>query len=68
MLDAFNTGNPVVQMVNDARMAAASIDYFAGLVTEIKGQTIPMGPKAISTTRCASRWASSRASSRTTTR
>ena len=43
MLDALNTGNPVAEMVSDARIAAGSIEYFAGLVTEIKGETIPMG-------------------------
>ena len=43
MLDALNTGNPVAEMVIDARVAANSLDYFAGLVTEIKGETIPMG-------------------------
>lgn len=42
-LDAMNTGNPVAEMVPDAAMAAGTIDYFAGLVTEVKGQTIPMG-------------------------
>ena len=44
MLDAMNTGNPVAQMVADARIAAQGIEYFAGLVTELKGRTIPMGP------------------------
>jgi len=44
MLDAMNTGNPVAQMVADARIAATGIEYFAGLVTEVKGETIPMGP------------------------
>ena len=43
MLDAMNTGNPVAQMVADAKMAAQSMEYFAGLVTELKGETIPMG-------------------------
>jgi len=43
MLDALNTGNPVSQMVADARIAATGIEYFAGLVAELKGQTIPMG-------------------------
>jgi len=43
MLDALNTGNPVAQMVADAKMAAQSMEYFAGLVTELKGETIPMG-------------------------
>jgi len=44
MLDALNTGNPVAEMVADARVAATGIEYFAGLTTEIKGSTIPMGP------------------------
>ena len=43
MLDALNTGNPVSQMVADAKMAAQAMEYFAGLVTEVKGETIPMG-------------------------
>lgn len=43
MLDAFNAGNPVAEMVGDAHVAAATLEYFAGLVTEIKGETIPMG-------------------------
>ena len=30
-------------MASDALDAAAQIDFFAGLVTEIKGETIPMG-------------------------
>src|SRR5262245_36944619 len=38
MLDALNTGNPVAQMVADAKMAAQAMEYFAGLVTEIKGE------------------------------
>ena len=43
MIDALNTGNPVSQMVADAGMAATCIEYYAGLVTEVKGETIPMG-------------------------
>ncbi|MBM4259642.1 MAG: aldehyde dehydrogenase family protein [Deltaproteobacteria bacterium] len=43
MLDALNTGNPVAEMVGDARVAATMLEHFAGLVTEIKGHTIPMG-------------------------
>jgi betaine-aldehyde dehydrogenase len=50
MLDALNTGNPVAEMVNDARIAAGSIEYFAGLVTEIKGETIPMGERSFNYT------------------
>jgi betaine-aldehyde dehydrogenase len=43
MLDALNTGNPVAEMVHDAHIAATGLEYFAGLVTELKGETIPMG-------------------------
>jgi len=43
MIDAADCGNPVTAMVGDAEMAAAQIDFFAGLVTEMKGQSVPMG-------------------------
>jgi betaine-aldehyde dehydrogenase len=43
LIDAQNCGNPVTEMSSDALTAAAQIDFFAGLVTEIKGETIPMG-------------------------
>lgn len=46
-LDAANCGNPVAEMVGDARIAAAQTEFFAGLVTEVKGATIPMGPNAL---------------------
>ncbi|MFL6630915.1 MAG: aldehyde dehydrogenase family protein, partial [Massilia sp.] len=42
-LDSLNNGNPVSALAMDAKYAADSIDYFAGLVTEIRGETIPMG-------------------------
>ncbi|MFN4281578.1 MAG: aldehyde dehydrogenase family protein [Alphaproteobacteria bacterium] len=38
-LDAANCGNPIREMVGDASVAAAQLDFFAGLVTEIKGDT-----------------------------
>ena len=43
MLDAANCGNPIREMQRDALIAAAQIDYYAGLATEIKGETLPMG-------------------------
>src|SRR5690606_27461853 len=43
LLDSLNTGNPVAEMVADANIAAANLDYFAGIAMERKGQTIPMG-------------------------
>jgi betaine-aldehyde dehydrogenase len=43
LLDAANCGNPIVEMQRDALIAAAQIDYYAGLATEVKGETLPMG-------------------------
>jgi betaine-aldehyde dehydrogenase len=47
LIDAANCGNPVREMESDARVAAAQIDFFAGLVTEMKGASIPMGPDVV---------------------
>jgi betaine-aldehyde dehydrogenase len=41
LLDAYNTGNPVAEMLADANVAAAQFDYFAGLIPMLKGETIP---------------------------
>lgn len=42
-LDALNCGNPIREMRNDAVVAATMIEYCAGLATEVKGETLPMG-------------------------
>jgi acyl-CoA reductase-like NAD-dependent aldehyde dehydrogenase len=47
LLDAANGGNPVSEMTSDAHVAAGMFDFFAGLVTEMKGASIPMGPDAV---------------------
>ena len=47
MIDAADCGNPVKDMLLDATFAADQIEFFAGLVTEVKGSSIPMGPNAI---------------------
>lgn len=47
MIDAANCGNPVTEMTGDANVAAAQLDFFAGLVTEMKGASIPMGPSSV---------------------
>ena len=47
MIDAADCGNPVREMVSDAMIAAAQTEFFAGLVTEMKGASIPMGPDAV---------------------
>ena len=43
LLDAANCGNPIIEMQRDALIATAQIDYYAGLATEVKGETLPMG-------------------------
>lgn len=47
MIDSADCGNPVTPMVRDAEFAATQIEFFAGLVTEMKGASIPMGPDRI---------------------
>ena len=47
LLDAADCGNPVKEMAADVMVAAALFEFFAGLVTEIKGASIPMGPDAV---------------------
>ena len=47
MLDAADCGNPVKEMTADVMVGAALFDFFAGLVTEMKGASIPMGPDAV---------------------
>jgi betaine-aldehyde dehydrogenase len=47
MIDAADGGNPVAEMVSDAMVAAAQTEFFAGLVTEMKGASIPMGPNVV---------------------
>jgi len=46
-IDAIDCGNPFTAMINDAEIASSQLDFFAGLVTEMKGHSVPMGPGAI---------------------
>ena len=47
MLDAADCGNPYAEMMRDASVGAMQLDFYAGLVTEMKGASIPMGPDAL---------------------
>src|SRR6267142_5092935 len=47
MLDAADCGNPYAEMIRDANAGAAQLVFFAGLVTEMKGASIPMGPDVV---------------------
>lgn len=40
-LDAQDSGNPISAMRRDVQNAVRSVEYFAGLATEIKGMTLP---------------------------
>lgn len=48
MIDSASTGNPVREMMSDANVAAMGMEFYAGLVTEMKGSSIPMGPDMVS--------------------
>src|SRR5271169_6082195 len=47
LIDAADCGNPFAEMVKDATIAAAQIEFYAGLVTEMKGTSVPMGPGVV---------------------
>src|SRR5262249_56412548 len=47
MIDAADCGNPYAEMVRDAQMGAAQLDFYARLVTERKDASIPRGPDAV---------------------
>ena len=50
LLDSVNCGNPVKEMRSDVMAAASRIDYYAGLVHELKGETIPSTDGALNYT------------------
>ncbi len=50
LLDAADCGNPVREMVSDVMAGATGCEYFAGLVTELKGETVPMGDAMVNYT------------------
>jgi betaine-aldehyde dehydrogenase len=43
MIDALDCGNPLTGMIFDVNLGATLMEFFAGLVTELKGETIPQG-------------------------
>jgi betaine-aldehyde dehydrogenase len=47
LIDAADCGNPFTEMTRDAAAGAAQLDFYAGLVTEMKGASIPMGPDVV---------------------
>lgn len=51
LIDAVDSGNAVTGMRGDMTWTADSLRYFAGLVTEVKGETSTMGPRHMNLTR-----------------
>jgi betaine-aldehyde dehydrogenase len=49
-IDAVDTGNPFNAMLFDVEISAGYMEYFAGLVTEMKGVTIPIAPNVLNYT------------------
>jgi betaine-aldehyde dehydrogenase len=43
-LDALDGGAPIREMARDVETAAFQLEYFAGLVLEMKGYTVPLDP------------------------
>jgi betaine-aldehyde dehydrogenase len=46
-IDALDGGAPIREMARDVETAAFQLDYFAGLVLEMKGYTVPLGPERL---------------------
>jgi betaine-aldehyde dehydrogenase len=51
LIDAVDSGNAVKGMEGDMHWAADSLEYFAGLITEVKGSTSSQGPRHMNFTR-----------------
>src|SRR5207237_8233923 len=51
LMDAVDSGNAIVGMRGDMTWTADALRYFAGLITEIKGETSSQGPRHINLTR-----------------
>ena len=51
LMDAVDSGNAITGMRGDMIWTADSLKYFAGLITEIKGETSSRGPRHLNLTR-----------------
>ena len=47
LLDATDGGSPLTEMRGDVAFAAAQLDFFAGLVTEMKGTSVPLNAESV---------------------
>jgi betaine-aldehyde dehydrogenase len=46
-IDAIDSGSPWGELMKDLGTSIATIEFFAGLVTEMKGASVPMGPGSV---------------------
>jgi betaine-aldehyde dehydrogenase len=51
LMDSLDSGNAITGMRGDVTWTADSLNYFAGLITEIKGETSSQGPRHLNLTR-----------------
>ncbi len=51
LMDSLDSGNAITGMRGDMSWTADSLNYFAGLITEIKGETSSQGPRHLNLTR-----------------
>ena len=51
LIDAVDSGNTLAGMRGDMVWSAESLEYFAGLISEIKGETFSQGPRHLNFTR-----------------
>lgn len=51
LMDAVDSGNAIVGMRGDMTWTSDTLRYFAGLITEIKGDTSTQGPRHLNLTR-----------------
>lgn len=47
MIDAIDGGAPIHEMAGDVANAVSQLEFFAGLVTEMKGSSVPLGPDSV---------------------
>ncbi|WP_421699767.1 aldehyde dehydrogenase family protein [Ancylobacter sp.] len=50
LIDSADSGGPYRRMIRDSEGGAAAFDFFAGLVTEMKGSTLPVGDDTLNYT------------------
>ena len=50
LIDSADSGGPFRRMIRDSEGGADAFDYFAGLIYELKGETLPAGPNSLNYT------------------